>query len=102
MLSDCLQSGVIAMLTIGVHRKVTVNFMVEALNFIQNQAGVVPPRVILEGERTDEIAMAEVIQRVKLIQKAFENRGKKAVGSHNQGGGGGAAGGLKGDKISFM
>ena len=37
VLSDCLQSGVIAMLTIGVHRKVTVNFMVEALNFIQNQ-----------------------------------------------------------------
>jgi hypothetical protein len=36
VLSDCLQSGVIAMLTIGVHRKVTVNFMVEALNFIQN------------------------------------------------------------------
>ena len=34
VLSDCLQSGVIAMLTIGVHRKVTVNFMVEALNFI--------------------------------------------------------------------
>jgi hypothetical protein len=67
------------MLTIGVHRKVTVNFMVEALNFIQNQAGVVPPRVILEGERTDEISMAEVIQRVKLIQKAFENRGKKVM-----------------------
>jgi hypothetical protein len=57
---------------------------------------VVPPRVILEGERTDEIAMAEVIQRVKLIQKAFENRGKKATQ------GGGAAGALKGDKISFM
>jgi len=34
VLSDCLQSGVIAMLTIGVHRKVSVNFMVEALNFI--------------------------------------------------------------------
>lgn len=34
VLSDCLQSGVIAMLTIGVHRKVTVNFMIEALNFI--------------------------------------------------------------------
>lgn len=34
VLSDCLQSGVIAMLTIGVHRRVTVNFMVEALNFI--------------------------------------------------------------------
>lgn len=37
VLSDCLQSGVIAMLTIGIQRKVTVNFMVDALNFIQNQ-----------------------------------------------------------------
>eukprot|EP00349_Pseudokeronopsis_sp_Brazil_P011840 CAMPEP_0202979084 /NCGR_PEP_ID=MMETSP1396-20130829/85330_1 /ASSEMBLY_ACC=CAM_ASM_000872 /TAXON_ID= /ORGANISM="Pseudokeronopsis sp., Strain Brazil" /LENGTH=179 /DNA_ID=CAMNT_0049718347 /DNA_START=2492 /DNA_END=3031 /DNA_ORIENTATION=+ len=34
VLYDCLQSGVIAMLTIGVHRKVAVNFMVDALNFI--------------------------------------------------------------------
>ena len=40
---------------------------------------MVPSRVVLEGERTDEVAMAEVIQRVKLIQKAFENRGKKAT-----------------------
>lgn len=37
VLYDCLQSGVIAMLTIGVHRKVSVNHMVDALNFIQNQ-----------------------------------------------------------------
>ncbi len=36
VLYDCLQSGVIAMLTIGVHRKVAVNHMVDALNFIQN------------------------------------------------------------------
>ena len=49
------------MLTIGVHRKVTVNYMMEALNFIQNQAGVVPQRVTIEGERSDEISMAEVI-----------------------------------------
>lgn len=37
VLSDCLQSGVLAMLTIGVHRRVAVNYMLEALNFIQNQ-----------------------------------------------------------------
>jgi hypothetical protein len=34
VLSDCLQSGVISMLTIGVHRKVAVNYMVDALHFI--------------------------------------------------------------------
>ena len=36
-LYDCLASGVIGMLTIGVHRKATVKFMMDALNFIQNQ-----------------------------------------------------------------
>jgi hypothetical protein len=35
-LYDSLQSGVIGMLTIGVHRKVCVNYMIDALNFIQN------------------------------------------------------------------
>lgn len=36
-LYDCLASGVIGMLTIGVHRKQTTKFMSDALNFIQNQ-----------------------------------------------------------------
>jgi IQ domain-containing protein H len=35
-LFDSLQSGVIGMLTIGIHRKITVNYMIDALNFIQN------------------------------------------------------------------
>jgi hypothetical protein len=36
------------MLTIGVHRKVAVNFMIDALNFIQNQAGAIPLKSHLE------------------------------------------------------
>ena len=36
-LYDCLASGVIGMLTIGVHRKQTTKFMMDALNFVQNQ-----------------------------------------------------------------
>jgi hypothetical protein len=36
-LYDCLASGVIGMLTIGIHRKQTTKFMSDALNFIQNQ-----------------------------------------------------------------
>ena len=63
---------------------------------------MVPPRVILDGERTDEISMAEVIQRVKLIQKAFDNRGKKTNQQPAGGATGGVGGNLKGDKISFM
>jgi hypothetical protein len=56
---------------------------------------VVPPRVTIEGERTDEIAMADVIQRVRLIHKAFDAKGKKANTQGN-------APNIKGDKISFM
>ena len=56
---------------------------------------MVPPRVAIENERTDEISMAEVIQRVRLIHRAFENKGKKLASSGN-------APNLKGDKISFM
>ena len=33
-LYDCLASGVIGMLTIGVHRRATTKFMMDALNFI--------------------------------------------------------------------
>lgn len=54
---------------------------------------MIPPRVPIENERTDEIAMADVIHRVRLIHKAFESKGKKASGMQPN---------LKGDKISFM
>ena len=40
-LYDCLASGVIGMLTIGVHRKQTTKFMMDALNFIQNQVSFI-------------------------------------------------------------
>ena len=46
---DSLQSAVIGLLCIGVHRKIAVNYMIDALNFVQNQAGLVPPKVNLEG-----------------------------------------------------
>lgn len=44
-LFDCLASGVLGMLTIGVHRRAVSKFMMDALNFIQNQAGVLPKKV---------------------------------------------------------
>ena len=47
-LYDCLASGVIGMLTIGVHRKATVKFMMDALNFMQNQAGTMPKKVYVQ------------------------------------------------------
>ena len=53
-LYDCLQSGVVALLTIGEHRKVTVNFMMEALNFIQNQVGASALTLLLGRCDSDE------------------------------------------------
>lgn len=87
-LYDCLQGGVIGLITVGEHRKVTVNYMIEALNFIQNQAGVIPTRALTDDTyRKDEINVTDVFARVKLIFKAFERKNKKTI---------------KGDKISFM
>ena len=43
-LFDCLASGVIGMLTIGINHKNTVKHMSEALNFVQNQAGAIPKK----------------------------------------------------------
>jgi hypothetical protein len=36
MLSDCLQSGVIAMMTIAEDRKETLQMMVESFKFLEN------------------------------------------------------------------
>jgi hypothetical protein len=68
------------MLTIGLHRKITVNYMIDALNFIQNQAGVIPQKVLLDKVE-DCIQITDVISRVRLIHRAFEKVSKKnAIG----------------------
>jgi hypothetical protein len=41
----------------------------------------------MEDVKQDEISIGEVVQRVRLIHRAFEKKSKKAI---------------KGDKISFM
>ena len=69
-LYDSLQSGVIGMLTIGVHRKVCVNYMIDALNFIQNQAGVLPGKINIDRVE-DSISVSDVVTRVRLIHRAF-------------------------------
>ena len=96
-LYDCLATGVIGMLTIGVRRGPTVKFMMDALNFIQNQAGTLPkkayisPGSIPENQRKDQIAMYDVVQRVKVINRALEKTQKDGDGSEQNK-----------DKISFI
>ena len=80
-LYDTLASGVIGMLTIGVHRRATSKFMIEALNFIQNQAGAMPKKVYAnqggtDAKDKDQISVFDVVQRVKLINRAFDKNVK--------------------------
>jgi hypothetical protein len=42
---------VIGLLCIGVHRKIAVNYMIDALNFVQNQAGLIPQKVVLDKKQ---------------------------------------------------
>ena len=50
-LFDCLASGVIGMLTIGVNQRAAVKFMTDALNFVSNQAGAIPKKTYDYGEK---------------------------------------------------
>ena len=67
------------MLTIGVHRKAAVGYMTNALSFIQNQAGALPQKINLEDKRQDYTAIIDVCQRIKIIQRAFDKSGSKAI-----------------------
>ena len=82
-LYDTLASGVIGMLTIGVHRRATTKFMMDALNFIQNQAGAMPKKVYANQGGTDitdkdQMSVFDVVQRVKLINRAFDRQQKES------------------------
>lgn len=48
VLYDTLQSGMLGLMTVGVHRKQAINLMIQALTFVQNQAGQIPEQVLLD------------------------------------------------------
>ena len=73
-LFDSLASGVIGMLTIGVHRRAAVSYMTNALSFIQNQAGALPPKTADEDKPQDYIPIIDVVTRIKVIQRAFDKK----------------------------
>lgn len=72
-LYDSLQSAVCGLMCIGVHRKISVSNMIDALNFVQNQAGMVPQKVLLDHV-ADSIQVHDVVARCRLINRAFEMR----------------------------
>jgi len=59
--------------------------MVEALNFIQNQAGVIPSKAINEeAQRMDEINVGDVFARVLALVSYFKKGGYKSSNYYNK------------------
>ena len=73
MLQDCLQSGVIALMTIAEDRKDTLTAMVEAFKFMEQQAGVAQnlkePGNMLDESRSDGINIVDVMSSIRLLHK---------------------------------
>ena len=71
ILSDCLQSGVLSILSVGDSRTEVVSKMMDALNFIQNQAGPLPLKNLSDDTRSDDIDVSDVFSKIRLIQKSL-------------------------------
>jgi hypothetical protein len=81
MLQDCLQSGILAMMTIGEERIDCLKLMCEAFKFVEELAGATG-QIQRDGmvgngpndTRTDEIDAADVVSSVRLIYKTFAKK----------------------------
>lgn len=82
MLQDCLQSGVIAMMTIAEERKETLAMMNDAFKFLEQQAGsagaLPEPGNMLDESRSDEIKISDVISSIRLLHKLQVKKDEKA------------------------
>lgn len=82
MLQDCLQSGLLAMMTISVDRVNCLKLMCDGFKFIEELAGNSSMMNLDHGTgpdeaRTDEIACSDVISAVKLIFKTYTKKAEK-------------------------
>ena len=84
ILSDCLQSGLLSILTVGDNRNELVDKMVESLNFIQTQAGPLPIKNMNDDTRSDDIDVTDVFSKIRLIQKAMNKEIKKKSTKRNK------------------
>lgn len=78
MLQDCLQSGLLSILTIADERTETLKMMCETFKFVEELAGSTQSLLaqkngmaIDDFSRSDDIEAAEVIGAVRLILKTF-------------------------------
>lgn len=74
ILSDCLQSGVISILTAGATWKEVAKKMVQAIDFLQNQAGAPPIETVPDECRSDNIECIDVFSKVWLILKSIDKQ----------------------------
>lgn len=77
LLSDCLQSGMLSILSVAEDRADLVDKMVEALEFIQSQAGPLPIKSMSDDTRTDDIDVTDVFSKIRLIQKSLKKEHQK-------------------------
>jgi hypothetical protein len=83
MLQDCLQSGLLAMMTISVDRVNSLKLMCDGFKFIEELAGnaslmrIDKPGSGPDEARTDEIDCSDVISAVRLIYKTYSKRAEK-------------------------
>jgi len=77
MLQDCLQSGLIALMTIAEERTETLRMMCDAFKFIEELAGntsLLQQAQIgkqIDDSRSDEVDAADVIGSIRLIYKTY-------------------------------
>jgi len=76
-----LQSGVIAMMTIAEDRKETLQMMVDAFKFLENQAGSTGKGKTsscgMDESRTDEVDVGDVMSAVRLLYKTLLKKEEK-------------------------
>lgn len=83
MLQDCIQSGLLAMMTISVDRVNSIKLMCDGFKFIEELAGnaslmrIDKPGSGPDEARTDEIDCSDVISAVRLIYKTYSKRAEK-------------------------
>lgn len=77
MLPDCLQSGLIALMTIAEKRTESLKMMCDAFKFIEDLAGntgIMAQEKIgkeLDDSRSDEVDASNVIGSIRLIYKTY-------------------------------
>ena len=84
MLQDCLQSGLLAMMTIGTERIDCLRNMCDTFKFVEEIAGttanIVKDGMVGSGPndtRTDEIDVSDVVSSVRLIFKTYQKKEEK-------------------------